>query len=66
MQMIYIRRAYFFFEGELVPIFLIISRHSFENCPMNNEKMKKMTLELPDKLSGLEKKHGINRNAKWW
>jgi hypothetical protein len=47
-------------------MFLTISRHSPENCPMNNEKMKKMTLELPDKLSGLEKKHGINRNAKWW
>jgi len=31
-------------------IFLIISRHSAENCPLNNEKMKAMTLALPDKL----------------
>jgi hypothetical protein len=39
-----------------MPTFLIISRHSPENCPINNEKMKKMTLELPDKL-------GMDRNS---
>jgi hypothetical protein len=61
LQTIYIRlsRA---LERELMPIFLIISRHSPENCPMNNEKM---TLELPDKLGGLEKKHGIKRVGVW-
>jgi hypothetical protein len=48
-----------------MPIFLIISRHSAENCPLNNEKMKKMTLELPDKLGGLEKKHGVKRIGAW-
>jgi hypothetical protein len=32
---------------------------------MNNEKMKKLTLELPDKLGGLEKKHGIKRTGVW-
>ena len=47
------------FESVIMPIFLIISRHSPENCPLNNEKMKAMTLELPDKLGGLEKKHGV-------
>jgi hypothetical protein len=46
-------------------IFLIISRHSAENCPLNNEKMKAMTLELPDKLIGLEKKHGVKRVGAW-
>ena len=46
-------------------IFLIISRHSAENCPLNNEKMKAMTLELPDKLSVLEKKHGVKRVGAW-
>ena len=46
-------------------IFLIVSRHSPENCPMNNEKMKKITLELPDKLGVLEKKHGIKRIGAW-
>jgi hypothetical protein len=55
----------FSFESVIMPIFLIISRHSPENCPMNNEKMKKMTLELPDKLGGLEKKHGIKRVGVW-
>ena len=32
---------------------------------MNNEKMKKITLELPDKLGVLEKKHGIKRIGAW-
>ena len=48
-----------------MPTFLIISRHSPENCPLNNEKMKKLTLELPEKMSGLEKKHGIKRVGVW-
>jgi hypothetical protein len=49
------------FESAIVPVFLIVTRHSAENCPLNNEKMKKMTLELSDKLGGLEKKHGVKR-----
>ena len=48
-----------------MPTFLIISRHSPENCPMNNEKMKTMTLELPGKLIALETKHGIRRIGAW-
>jgi hypothetical protein len=48
-----------------MPTFLMISRHSPENCPLNNEKMKKMTLELPEKLCALEKKHGIRRIGVW-
>jgi hypothetical protein len=48
-----------------MPIFLIISRHTVENCPLNNEKMKKMTLELPAKLGILEKKHGVKRIGAW-
>jgi hypothetical protein len=48
-----------------MPIFLIISRHSAEICPLNNEKMKAMTLELPAKLSRLEKKHGVKRIGVW-
>jgi hypothetical protein len=46
-------------------IFLIISRHSPENCPLNNEEMKKITLELPEKLGDLEKKHQIKRIGVW-
>jgi len=45
--------------------FLIVSRHSPENCPLNNEKMKEMTLQLPEKLGDLEKKHGIKRIGAW-
>jgi len=48
-----------------MPTFLIVSRHSPENCPMNNEKMKKLTLELPDKLVELEKKHKLKRAGVW-
>ena len=48
-----------------MPTFLIISRHSAENCPLNNEKIKALTLELPDKLRGLEKKHGVKRVGAW-
>jgi len=46
-------------------IFLIVSRHSPENCPINNEQMKKITLELPEKLGDLEKKHGVKRIGAW-
>jgi hypothetical protein len=48
-----------------MPTFLIISRHSAENCPLNNEKMKAMTLALPAKLVALEKKHGVKRVGAW-
>jgi hypothetical protein len=48
-----------------VPTFLIVSRHSAENCPLINEKMKAMTLALPAKLDGLEKKHGVKRVGAW-
>ena len=48
-----------------MPTFLIISRHSPENCPLSNEKMKAMTLELPGKLGGLENKHGVKRVGAW-
>ena len=48
-----------------MPTFLMISRHSPENCPLNNEKMKKITLELPEKLGSLEKKHGLKRVGVW-
>ena len=66
MQTIYILLSCILpFERELMPIFLIISRHSPENCPMNNEKMKELTLELPAKLGGLEKKHGVKRVGAW-
>ncbi len=45
--------------------FLIVSRHSPENCPINNEKMKTITLELPERLGPLEEKYGIKRLGVW-
>ncbi len=48
-----------------MPTFLIISRHSPENCPINSEKMKKLTLELPEKLGALENKHDLKRVGVW-
>jgi len=42
-----------------MPIFLVISRHSPENCPMFNEKARKVYIEYLSKLDGLMKKHGI-------
>jgi hypothetical protein len=53
------------FECATTPTFPIIPRHSTENSPLNNEKMKAMTLALPDKLSELEKKHGVKRIGAW-
>jgi hypothetical protein len=32
---------------------------------LNNEKMKKLTLDLPKKMNGLEEKHGIKRVGVW-
>ena len=42
-----------------MPTFLMISRHSPEDYPMNNEKMKKMTLEVLAKVGELTNNHGV-------
>jgi len=38
---------------------LMISKHSPESCPLNNEKAKKMSGEIADKMPKLTKKHGL-------
>jgi len=48
-----------------MPTFLLIHRHSPENCPMFNEKAKKMTLQLVSKMEELLKKHGIKTVGVW-
>jgi len=48
-----------------MPTFLVISRHSPENCNTFNEKARKATLELMGKLDGLLKKHGVKRVGAW-
>jgi hypothetical protein len=42
-----------------MPIFLLISRHSPENCPILNARTRKVYVEYLTKLDGLMKKHGI-------
>ncbi len=46
-----------------MPIFLLISRHSPESCPLFNEKARKVYMEYFSKLDGLLKKHGIKSLA---
>ena len=48
-----------------MPTFLMISRHSPENCDMYNEKARKVTLELMGKIEGLLKKHGVKMVGGW-
>jgi hypothetical protein len=48
-----------------MPIFLLISRHSSENCPLFNEKARKVSMEYFSKLDGLLKKHGVKVLGCW-
>lgn len=49
-----------------MPTFLVISSHSPEYCPENNEKVRKATLELMGKADGLLKKHGVKIVGAWF
>ena len=42
-----------------MPTFLMISRHTPENCPMYNEKAKKVYLDFWDNRDKTMKKHGV-------
>jgi len=46
-------------------LFLQISKHSPESCPMHNEKAKKAAMDLMTKLGPLTKKHGIKLVGSW-
>ena len=48
-----------------MPVFMLISRHSPENCPAFSEKHRKSTLELIDKVESLAKKHGVKMLGSW-
>jgi hypothetical protein len=48
-----------------MPIFLMISRHTAESCPMNNEKAKKIAIDVASKLGPLTKKHRIKVVENW-
>jgi hypothetical protein len=46
-------------------LFLQISRHSIESCPMHNEKVKKIYADSYAKMDQLTKKHGIKAVGGW-
>jgi len=46
-------------------LFLQISRHSPESCPMHNEKTKKALADLMAKMGRLTKKHGVKLVGSW-
>jgi hypothetical protein len=48
-----------------MPTFLLISRHSPENCPMFNEKARKVFMQYSSKLDGILKKHGMKMLGSW-
>ena len=45
--------------------FLIFSKHSPENCPMFNEKARKLWLDYFNKSQELYRKHGARRIGAW-
>ncbi|MFH1327327.1 MAG: DUF3303 family protein [Candidatus Bathyarchaeota archaeon] len=48
-----------------MPTFLVIQRHSPENCPRHNEKTRKIRLEFMDKAEAIMKKHGVKMVGGW-
>jgi hypothetical protein len=48
-----------------MPTFLLISRHSPENCPLFNEKKRKANTAYLGKLDAWSKKHGVKTVGLW-
>jgi L-rhamnose mutarotase len=48
-----------------MPIFLLIHRHSPENCSMFNKEARKVHLDLKEKLEAILKKHEIKELGCW-
>jgi hypothetical protein len=46
-------------------LYMQISTHSPESCPMHNEKVKKATVDLMMKMDSLTKKHKIKVIGGW-
>ncbi len=42
-----------------MPIFILISKHTAESCPIHNEEMKKLGLEVTAKMGEMAKQLGI-------
>jgi hypothetical protein len=52
-------------ESSAMPLFLQFLQHSPENCPLNNEKVRKIGLTFMSKHDQLLKKHGIKTVGAW-
>jgi len=48
-----------------MPTFLLISRHTPENCPMNNEKKRKANLAYFAKWDAWSKKYKVKMVGAW-
>jgi|APFre7841882654_1041346.scaffolds.fasta_scaffold00017_2 hypothetical protein len=48
-----------------MPLYMHIQRHNPESCPVNNEKVKKIAINLTSKMEQLHKKHGIKVVGAW-
>jgi len=48
-----------------MPTFLVFGTHHSENCPMYNEKTRKVMMEYTSKRDGLLKKHGVKMIGSW-
>lgn len=49
-----------------MPTFLLIHRHSPENCWMFNKEARKVHLDLVEKLEGILKKYEIKMQGCWF
>jgi hypothetical protein len=48
-----------------MPTFLTIARHTAESCPLQNEKGRKLVLNVVEKMEPLAKKHGVKVLGMW-
>jgi hypothetical protein len=46
-------------------LFLQISKHTAESCPMHNEKIRKITEDLYNKMGKINKKYGVKVVGMW-
>jgi uncharacterized protein with GYD domain len=46
-------------------LFVMISKHSPESCPYNNEKMRKLNAAAMAKSDQINKKHGVKTIGEW-
>ena len=47
-------------------LFLMVSKHSPESCPMINEKVKRLTAVGMEKMQQVSKKLGIKTVGSWF